>query len=68
MYFMLASNEHGFAMLGDLKIVRPQPLLLEKQMYKLRTKVQRCLSSPNNCCHVAKDEDNNVPILPNRML
>jgi hypothetical protein len=29
-------------------------------MYKIRTNAHRCLSSPNNCCHVAEDEDNNV--------
>jgi hypothetical protein len=29
-------------------LVRPQPLLIEKLMLKLRTKVQSCLSSPNH--------------------
>ena len=34
----MTPNEQGFAMLGDLKIVRPEPLPIEKQMYKITTK------------------------------
>ena len=41
----LAHNEQGFAMLGDLKIVRPEPLLIENLKLKLSTKADRYSSA-----------------------
>jgi hypothetical protein len=49
----VAYNEQGFAMLGDLKIVRPEPLPIEKQMYKITTKSPPMLVLPEKllpCC------------------
>jgi hypothetical protein len=34
----IAANEQGFVQAWDLKNVRPQPLLIEKQMYKISCK------------------------------
>jgi hypothetical protein len=36
----IAGNEQGFAMLGNLKNVRPEPLMIEKLMMKITTKSQ----------------------------
>jgi len=52
-FFTLAGNEQGLAMLGYLKIVRPEPLLIEKQMYKITTKSPPMLVLPEQllpCC------------------
>jgi hypothetical protein len=49
----MAANEQGFAMLGDLKNVRPEPLPIEKQMYKITTKSSAMLVLPEQllpCC------------------
>jgi hypothetical protein len=34
----ITANEQGLALLGNLKNVRPEPLLIEKQMYKITYK------------------------------
>jgi hypothetical protein len=34
----IAANAHGLAMLGDLKNVRPVPMMIEKLMLKITTK------------------------------
>jgi hypothetical protein len=44
---------------GIWKTSSPEPLPIEKLLPKITINVQRCLSSPNNCCHVVEDEDNN---------
>jgi hypothetical protein len=46
-------NEQGFAMLGDLKIIRLEPLPIEKQMYKITTKSPPMFVLPEQllpCC------------------
>ena len=43
---MVAYNEQGFVQAWDLKIVRPEPLLIEKQMYKITTKSSPMLVKP----------------------
>jgi hypothetical protein len=51
--FKITGNEQGFAMLGDLKNVRPEPLLIEKQMYKIITKSSAMFVLPEQllpCC------------------
>ena len=58
---LIATNEQGFAMLGNLKNVRPEPkpnwkTEVEDNDKKLNWKT----SCPNKNCHVAGDEDNNV--------
>ena len=43
---MLAGNEQGLALLGNLKNVRPEPLLIEKQMYKISCKSSAMFVQP----------------------
>jgi hypothetical protein len=53
MSLMVTANEQGFAMLGDLKNVCPEPLLIEKQMYKITTKSPPMFVLPEQllpCC------------------
>jgi hypothetical protein len=49
----IADNEQGLALLGDLKNVRPEPLLIEKQMYKITYKCPPMFVLPEQllpCC------------------
>jgi hypothetical protein len=49
----MAHNEQGLALLGDLKNVRPEPLLIEKQMYKITYKCPPMFVLPEQmlpCC------------------
>ncbi len=49
----MAHNVQGLAMLGDLKIVRPEPLMIEKQMYKISCKSPPMFVLPEQllpCC------------------
>jgi len=43
---MVAHNEQGFVQAWDLKNVRPEPLLIEKQMYKITTKSSAMFVKP----------------------
>jgi hypothetical protein len=45
----MAYNEQGFLQVGEIAFRPPGPLLIENILMKLRTKVQRCLSSQNQC-------------------
>jgi len=43
----MTANVQGFVQAWDLKNVRPEPLLIEKQMYKITTKSPAMLLSPD---------------------
>ena len=58
-----AINEQCFVQAWDLKNVCPEPLPIEKQMYKITTKSLPMFVLPEPAaagCHVANAEDNNV--------
>jgi hypothetical protein len=42
----IAYNEQGFVQAWNLKIVRPEPLLIEKQMYKISCKSSAMFVKP----------------------
>ena len=42
----MAGNEQGFVQAWDLKNVRPQPLLIEKKMYKISCKSSAIFVKP----------------------
>ncbi len=49
----MKNNEQGLAMLRDLKIVSPEPLTIEKQMYKITYKCPPMFVLPEQllpCC------------------
>ena len=53
----MTHNVRGLAMLGDLKIVRPEPLPIEKQMYKITYKCLPMFVLPEQllpCCMMKK--------------
>ena len=44
--FLIAANEQGFVQAWDLKNVCPEPLLIEKQMYKISCKSSAMFVKP----------------------
>ena len=44
--YVVAANEQGFVQAWDLKNVCPQPLLIEKQMYKISCKSSAMFVKP----------------------
>ena len=59
----LAANEQGFVQAWDLKNVRPEPLLIEKQMYKISCKSSAMLVKPELKPIMTNAEVNNHPAI-----